>query len=153
MTFLDLLALILASGAVVDCWFNGDLFAEWHAFLEAKQDADNTEEVTAVEDDSDPANEADSWATATPVPWTKRLADKILPRWAVALLLCRYCLSYHVPFWLALVFYVPALFVVAPWSLLLKLPVYGLAATRAANILNGLLPGHLQYKRVEDNDE
>lgn len=42
---------------------------------------------------------------------------------------CRFCLSYHTPVWLILVFYATSLFLPHPWSVVAKLPIYSLATT------------------------
>ncbi len=49
--------------------------------------------------------------------------------WLGELLGCRFCLSYHVPFWLLVVGYVPGLWLAEPWQTLSRVPIYSLAVT------------------------
>ncbi len=59
------------------------------------------------------------------------------------LLLCPYCKSYHIPVYLGI------LLVASPWPGLIKILVYGLAATRLSNLIDQLLPARMRYKRDE----
>jgi hypothetical protein len=66
--------------------------------------------------------------------------------WLALLLQCAFCLSYHVPYLLlglgALVAWACPGCQALPWAL-----VYSLAATRASNLLDGLLPERLRYDK------
>lgn len=60
------------------------------------------------------------------------------------LLMCPFCKSYHVPVYLL------ALLLAADWfggimPALIRVFVYGLAATRIGNIIDGLLPSRMRY--------
>ena len=119
LPILDFVAVVLATGAIIQVWHQGSIFAESRAKLQAEQDV----------------VDAESWRG----------------RW-LELLLCPFCKSYHVPFWL-LVFLllVPALAYLLNTTLgatidaAIHLVVYALAATRASNILDGLLPPRMRY--------
>lgn len=102
MSLTDLLAIVLATGAVIDCWRNGDILSEWRSWSEAKADT-----------------------------------GSLLGR----LLVCDYCLSFHVPLWLAL-----SQLAVGPWV------IYPLAATRASLLLDWLLPATLSYSRIHHDE-
>lgn len=83
--------------------------------------------------------------------WQARADDPSVDRDLCAeLMTCPYCFSHHTPWILALLFFVPGLFLAEPWSILCKLPVYCLAATRAGNIMNALVPRSAQYGRYEE---
>ena len=75
----DLITLTLAAGAVVDVLRNGSLFAEKRAYLEARSDAVENRQI-----------------------------ERGFIGWLGELFLCSYCLSYHAPFWLAVLFLAPA---------------------------------------------
>lgn len=85
-------------------------------------------------------------------PFTGYLAvlDRWVPNWVGAMLSCEFCFSYHACFWFGLAFWVPSLFLAEPWSMLIKFPLYALAATRLGNILTGMLPPRLRYKELDD---
>ena len=110
MSLLDLFALACATSALVLAWLQKDgLFAE----LLLKIDA---------------------WGSCVPADfeagvlrWKPWLKNKIAYG-----LQCRKCLSFHVAFWLAVIFIVPGFFCSDQVALLLKLPIYTLAATRIA---------------------
>ena len=142
MNTLDFLALTLAAGDVVDVWFNGSIFSAIRGYMQARTDAD----VPVIDDE--PTPEADPEITEETSAWT-RCGDRFLPTLVAELLSCSYCFSRHTPFYLAVCFYVPSLFLASPWSNLVKLPVYVLAAARLGWILNGLLPARLQYDRYK----
>lgn len=60
------------------------------------------------------------------------------------LILCPFCKSYHIPIYLFL------LLLAGDWlggtiAALVRVVVYGLAATRIGNLIDGLLPAKLQY--------
>lgn len=103
----------LASGALIDAWRNGSLFAPLRGRLEAM------------------AAQSSEW------------------HFVAELVSCDFCLSFQVPFWLLLYFYVPGL-VFPTAALFMQLPVFALAAARVAWLLNGLLPDRLKYLR-DDN--
>lgn len=113
ITALDFIALILATGAIIDVWHNGSIFATARAYVQA-------------------------WNDAAPTGSAKRFWTELL--------LCPFCKSYHIPIYL--------LFGLLIGNLagglakdLLRVIVYGLAATRASNLINGLLPARMQYDR------
>lgn len=112
MTWSEALYLIvvygLASGAVVDAWNNGSIFAPLRAYAECM---------------------------AGKRPLSAELAA------------CPFCQSYHAPFWLLLVFWLPSRCLAGPAADLIQLVPLSLAATRASLILNGLLPEALRYQR------
>lgn len=123
MNLLDFVVLALASGAVVDAWFLGSLFASARAFFEEKG---NRYEGPADNSPGDP----DIAPAEDELPGWMRAADRAIPDAAAELFNCPFCLSHHVPYILLLLFYAPALFLPAPFSTLLKLPAYSLAATQ-----------------------
>ena len=99
MAFVDLLALVLATGAPINGWFHrGGIF-----------------------------DYAREWVLAWSTDHPSRAAQLF-----GQLVRCRFCMHYHAPLWLLLLFYVPSLFLVAPWDAFVKLPIYALAATRAS---------------------
>ena len=77
------------------------------------------------------------------------LGERTLRNFLAALLDCTFCMSYHVPAWLLLTQYLPAVVLHyfswhrTAWVLLL--PSFSLAATRVSWLLNGLVPDHLRY--------
>lgn len=135
MLLVDLVAVALATGGLVDAWKNGSLFVGTRAYLQARQE------------DADPES------------WMYLLWE---------LLLCSFCLSYHVAFWL---FVLITLGDVIPWGDLIRsgshsklgpliawtasIPfgsfiraaVFGVAAARFSFLINGLLPERLRYDR------
>jgi len=142
MTWLDFIALTLAASAVIDVWFNGSIFADFVSFFQIKGDYPDDNAIE-IEDDDIPEE---------PQPVWLRMADKITPRWTAELLSCPFCLSHHTPFWVAVLFFVPSVFMEDPWAILVKIPMYCLAATRLGNIVNGLLPEHASYDRTTKFD-
>ncbi|NDD52265.1 hypothetical protein EBZ39_00035 [bacterium] len=60
------------------------------------------------------------------------------------LLNCPFCKSYHVPVYLFLLLLAGEHFG-GTIACLVRIIIYGLAATRIGNIVDGLLPNHLQY--------
>ncbi len=140
MTWLDFTVLILAASGLVDVWMNGGIFAEWRALFQDKADAEppSVEAVAADDDEGDDGEE---------LSFAMRLADRIVPKWMASLFSCPFCLSHYTPWVLALLCFFPALLVEATWlAFLLKLPVYSLAATRAGNIINALMPEEDKYE-------
>lgn len=143
MNSLDFLALILAGGAVLDGWFNGSIFASWLGFFQVKAESPITAPI-----DNSTADDTDEALPEETLPLGMRIADQVLPRIVAELVTCHFCLSYHVSFWLAVICLGPPVgWPDTPGILLCKLPLYALAATRAGNLLNGLLPVLLKYER------
>lgn len=111
MTLLDLLALALATSALVAAWLHKDgLFAE---FL-LKVDAWGSY-VSGDLENGAPRR----W------PWIKHKIAYGLQ--------CKRCLSFHFTFWLTILFWMPSIWYT---NSVLMLPVYSLAATRLALWLN-----------------
>lgn len=108
---LDLLAVVLATGAVIEVWHKGSLFASLRARVEALQDVTDPESFKG------------------------RLLE---------LVMCPFCKSYHVPFWLLVALLLGDWFG-ATIGAGVRLVVYALAATRASNLLDGLLPPRMRY--------
>lgn len=108
---LDFLAVVLATGAIIEVWHKGSIFAESRAYAQALQD------VTPPES----------------------LKGRLLE-----LLLCPFCKSYHVPFWL-MVFLLAGDWIGATIGGIVRLVVYALAATRVSNLLDGFLPPRMRY--------
>jgi hypothetical protein len=109
---LDLFAVIFATGAAIEVWHKGNIFANARAYVQARQDI-------AAEGSFDSL-------------WTE-------------LLNCPFCKSYHLPIYLFVVL------LSADWfggmvSAMARVIIYGLAATRASNIIDGLLPKRMQYE-------
>lgn len=107
----DFLAVVLASGAIIEVWHKGSIFAGLRAHAQALQDV------------TDPDS----------------LKGRLLE-----LLMCPFCKSYHVPFYLVLAL------LLGSWSgatieAVVRLCVYSLAATRLANLLDGFLPPRMRY--------
>jgi hypothetical protein len=115
MFVLDFIALILAVGAPINAWLHpGGILEELREYVAA-------------------------WAEGSyedrPPTWREIFRERI-----GALANCRFCLSYHVPWVLLLLCYVPSLWLHSPWDMLVKLPIYSLAATRVSMILWPLDP-------------
>lgn len=108
---LDFLAVVLATGAIIEAWHRGSIFANLRALAEAHQDT------------TDP--------------------DSLKGR-ALELLMCPFCKSYHVPFWLMVALLASDWFG-ATITACVRLVVYALAATRLSNVLDGLLPPRMRY--------
>lgn len=109
--WLDLIAVTLATGAIIEVWQKGSIFATTRAYIQAVQD--NTSGDT--------------------------LKGKILE-----LLTCPFCESYHVPVYLFGLL-LAADYFSSTLATILRAFVYGWAATRASNIIDGLLPNRLRY--------
>lgn len=108
---IDLIAVLLATGAIIDVWHKGSIFASKRAYIQA------------VQDNTDPDT----------------LKGKLLE-----LLTCPYCQSYHVPVYLfAILLATDA--VSATLAAVVRVFVYGWAATRASNLIDGLLPNRMRY--------
>ncbi len=108
---LDFLAVVLATGAIIEVWHKGSIFAEARAYAQAVQD------VTPPES----------------------LKGRLLE-----LLMCPFCKSYHVPFWL-FVALLASDWMSATIGAIVRLVVYALAATRVSNLLDGFLPPRMRY--------
>jgi len=138
MSWFDFIVLTLAAGGVIDVWFNGSIFATWREFAAVAAEEDPDLRGTPEQAADDPQGE--------PAPLMMRVASKCLPRLLFELLSCDFCFSYHVPWILLVLFFVPAHFITIPWVIfLLKVPVYSLAATRLGNLINALLPSEARY--------
>jgi len=68
------------------------------------------------------------------------------------LLNCPFCKSYHVPAYLLLTLLAGDYFG-GTIAALVRVVVYGLAATRIGNIIDGLLPAHSQYSPTKKDAE
>jgi hypothetical protein len=108
---LDFFAVVLATGAIIEVWHKGSLFAEARAYVQAVQD------VTPPES----------------------LKSRLLE-----LLMCPFCKSYHVPFWLFVVL-LAGDGIGATIGGVARLVIYALAATRVSNLLDGFLPPRMRY--------
>jgi hypothetical protein len=108
---LDFLAVVLATGAIIEVWHKGSIFANARAYAQAVQD------VTPPES----------------------LKGRLLE-----LLMCPFCKSYHVPFWL-FVALLAGDATSATIGAIVRLVVYALAATRVSNLLDGFLPAPMRY--------
>jgi len=126
MTILDLIALALAAGAVLDAWANGSIFEDLRTYIARRADG----YVGPPEDGLIPDP-----SIVREYPWWARMLDKVLPRFFALAWDCLFCSSYHAPAYLLLVFYLPSLALSPPYDTIVKLPIYSLAATRAANLL------------------
>ena len=149
MTLFDFFIIVLSSGAVIDVWFNGSIFGEWRAFLQAEtEDLVLPDDLVLPEPESPDSSDLDEIDDGDPLPFMMRVADRLLPDWLVDLLLCSFCLSYH-PWVLILLFFCPMLFDFESekWTFLFKLPLYSLAVTRMGNIINSILPNGAKYDR------
>lgn len=109
--WLDFAAVVLATGAIIEVWQKGSIFATTRAYVQAVQD--NTDGDT--------------------------LKGKVLE-----LLTCPFCESYHVPVYLF------AILLAADWfsvtlGAVARIFIYGWAATRASNLIDGLLPHRMRY--------
>lgn len=133
MTWLDFFVLTLAASGLVDLWKNGSIFATGRAILEAKVD----EEGLPTE------NESSHSLPGLPTPWYWQR----IPLFFAKMLSCSFCLSFHTPWLLALLCFLPALWLPGTWAWSSKLLVYSLAATRLGTIINACLPPESRYDR------
>ena len=108
---LDFLAVVLATGAIIEVWHRGSIFANLRAIAQAHQDTTDPESLKGR---------------------------------ALELLLCPFCKSYHVPFWLFVALLAGDAIGVTIGAGV-RLVVYALAATRLSNLLDGLLPPRMRY--------
>ena len=111
MSVLDFIAIVFASGAIIDVWHKGSIFSTARAYAQALQDA-------------------------TP---TETLKGRLLE-----LLMCPFCKSYHIPIYLGLLLLAGDV-VGGIMPHLVRVLVYGLAATRIGNLIDGLVPNRLKY--------
>jgi hypothetical protein len=116
MTLLDLCAVALATGAIIEVWHKGSLFALARAHVQAKNDSAKYGSFRSL--------------------WTE-------------LLLCPFCKSYHIPV------YLYATILAGNWfggivSVVPRMLVYSLAATRLSNLIDGLLPARMRYEQPAD---
>lgn len=112
-SFLDFLAVIFATGAIIDVWHNGSIFATARAIVQAKQDVAKDGSFTAL--------------------WTE-------------LFTCPFCKSYHIPIYLYAALLIADVFAGIVPSVV-RVPLYGLAATRISNLIDGFLPKEMKYDR------
>lgn len=107
MDLVSFVMLFLAAGALVNAWMLKDgLFEPWRDWLSVW---------------GSPAD-AGTWGEYA--------------RWFIAkLLTCRICLTYHVAFWLIVLFWLPSFWLPPPWGVVLFIPVYALAATRLSLLI------------------
>lgn len=111
MHTIQFVALVLASGAVIEVWHKGSIFSTLRARVEAEE---------MVTDHN-------------------TIKGKLLE-----LLTCHFCQSYHVPVYLGAA-YIAFQHLNGFFAAVSDVILFGLAATRAGNILNGLLPKDLKY--------
>lgn len=111
MNALDFIAIIFASGAVIEVWHKGSIFDTLRAKAQVLQDV-------------------------TP-------QDTIKGR-LLELLMCPFCKSYHIPIYLGLTLLAADSIggIMAP---LTRIVIYGLAATRIGNLIDGLVPNKMKY--------
>ena len=109
MYWLEFVALIGATGALVNAWLLKDgLFENWRLHIDWWSDPD-----------------------LDGAPWKNAVRSKINE-----LFKCRVCLSYHVAFWLVVLFFIPSLYLPTPWSVVWFFPVYALAITRFSLLIS-----------------
>lgn len=109
----DFIAVILATGAIIEVWHKGTIFATLRATVQAKQDVAKLGSFTAL--------------------WTE-------------LLTCPFCKSYHIPVYL----YLGLLAADHTGGIVagvVRAFIFGWAATRASNLIDGMLPKELRYER------
>lgn len=111
ITCFDFIAVVLATGAIIEVWQKGSIFATTRAYIQAVQD--NTDGDT--------------------------LKGKVLE-----LLTCPFCESYHVPIYLFVCLLASDWFSVT-FGAVTRIFIYGWAATRASNLIDGLLPNRMRY--------
>jgi hypothetical protein len=131
---LDFLVITLAASALVDVWRNGSIFALGRATMQAKEDDASGGWFESSESED---------LLTSGLPWYWR----IVPVFFAKMLNCWFCLSHHTPWILAILFFLPALWLDGVWEWAFKLPVYSLAATRLGTIINAYVPLEAQYDR------
>ncbi len=113
MTFVDLLALVLATGAPINAWLRvGGIFDNWREYV-----------ITWGADLRDHTMPAELVPALTYGDRIRLLIGQLAA--------CRFCLHYHAALWLV-VLYAGSIFLEQPWSIVLRLPIYWLAAVRAS---------------------
>ena len=118
MLALDFFVLCLATEAIVAAWMHEQgLFEDIRDRL-----------ATWLEWSGDYDPKTKTWSRE-PL-W---LAKKV-----VQLLLCPFCLTYHAAFWLTAAFYLPSLWLPAPWNVVWRLPLYVLGAASVAHLVRDL---------------
>lgn len=117
MTWLDFIALVLATGAPINAWLRDQgLFRGPREWLIAWGEVDEPEDAS------------ETWRPS----WGERCKALV-----AELVQCSFCLHYHLPFWL-LGCWAVGLFLPPPWGMIVKLPIYSLAATRLSYWLSRL---------------
>jgi len=111
MTALDFISVVFASGAVIDVWHKGSIFAHARAYAQALQDA-------------------------TP--------HNTVKGWLLELLMCPFCKSYHIPIYLGLTL-LAGDYIGGSVPAIVRVFVYGLAATRIGNLIDGFVPNRMKY--------
>lgn len=107
----DFAAVVLATGAIIEVWQKGSIFALSRAIIQAHNDAAK--------------------------PGTR---EQLITE----LLLCPFCQSYHVPLYLLILLFVGDFFGGIA-SGVIRVILYGLAATRASNLIEAYLPSGTKY--------
>jgi len=110
-TPIEFLAVALASGAIIELWHKGSIFATRRAEAQALQDITPHDSLKGLF-----------------LEWVN----------------CPFCKSYHVPFYLLLLL-LAAKWVGGATGGLFVVAIYGLAATRLGNIIEGFLPQQSKY--------
>jgi len=111
MNALDFVAVVFASGAIIEVWHKGSIFETARAYVQAWQDVSAPESAKG------------------------RLWE---------LIMCPFCKSYHIPIYLFLLLLAGDTFG-GTIAALVRVVVYGLAATRIGNLIDGLVPSRMRY--------
>lgn len=109
--WIDFIAVVLATGAIIEVWQKGSIFATARAYIQAMQDTTDGD----------------------------TLKGKFFE-----LLTCSFCESYHVPVYLFATLLAADYFSITLGAIV-RIFVYGWAATRASNLIDGLLPNRMRY--------
>ena len=109
--WLDFVAVVLATGGIIEVWQKGSLFSNTRAYVQSLQDV-------------------------TP---SETFEGRFLE-----LLTCSFCESYHVPVYLFTILLAADCFSITLGAIV-RVFVYGWAATRASNLIDGLLPNRMRY--------
>lgn len=112
MNLLDFVAVVFATGAIIEVWHKGSIFETARAYVQSWQDNTSPETLKG------------------------RLWE---------LIMCPFCKSYHIPIYLFLIL-LAGDWIGGTMSKLVRVLLYGLAATRISNLVDGLLPDKLQYE-------
>lgn len=95
----------------------------------------------------------DVWLDEDSVLAELRARTQLWDRWFWKTLFnCRFCLSYHVPALLVFGCYGWSLFLPDPWAVVVKLPLYSLAATGLVRLLDGLVGERMPATPPESGD-